>query len=499
MNTGINQREERIVLVFILLVALLLSLYNNNFPLGYHGDEHKKVFFIEENEQDFQHPILMLQVVRALLFFTDFSNYQDIVLLGRVSTAIFETLIVLFSYLIFRDISSKKWALLTSLSIAFSPIMVIHAHYLKEDIILTCFSLLSVFALIKFIQNSNTLFNFFLGFSAGLAISSHYKGILILLIIMMVPLFIHIEDRRQYYKKYLLTLVIAGLTFGLINYPLFLEPTNFIKGSSFSLDHSLKGHTLKISPITFLGGFHLLYSVVPGLTLLLTLLALGGLTLLILNWKNVDWREKILFFYIMIFYFVVELSPTKPHPDFMRYIIPIIPMMLYFAYKMIYAINLGLRPTKFRFITSFLILVTLALPLYDSVHLVYYLNKDTRVQTKKILIEIFQKTESDSEIKVIMENYSCGLPIPANIDKLVNFAGKLDIAQEKRKGTTYIVVSSFAYDRFFFGSKLDHQNEDIYNYYRIYQELFKHPFIEIAPAYKTFAFSNPTLRIIDLR
>ena len=36
--------------------------------------------------------------------------------------------------------------------------------------------------------------------------------------------------------------------------------------------------------------------------------------------------------------------------------------------------------------------------------------------------------------------------------------------------------------------------------YTKYEELFQtYPFVEIAPAYKSFAFSNPTIRILDIR
>jgi hypothetical protein len=30
-------------------------------------------------------------------------------------------------------------------------------------------------------------------------------------------------------------------------------------------------------------------------------------------------------------------------------------------------------------------------------------------------------------------------------------------------------------------------------------ELFARPYVEIAPAYRSFAFSNPVIRIIDMR
>lgn len=53
-----------LAVVAIFALSLTLTWTNNNFPLGYHFDEPKKVTFIITGEQDFHHPILMLELVR---------------------------------------------------------------------------------------------------------------------------------------------------------------------------------------------------------------------------------------------------------------------------------------------------------------------------------------------------------------------------------------------------------------------------------------------------
>jgi len=55
------------------------------------------------------------------------------------------------------------------------------------------------------------------------------------------------------------------------------------------------------------------------------------------------------------------------------------------------------------------------------------------------------------------------------------------------------------YDRFIRGKSLKNQGEAVYEAYQKYGELFSLPFTEITPPYKSFAFHNPTVRIIDIR
>jgi guanyl-specific ribonuclease Sa len=139
------------------------------------------------------------------------------------------------------------------------------------------------------------------------------------------------------------------------------------------------------------------------------------------------------------------------------------------------------------------------IPLQATLRLNYYLNKDTRAKT-----ETWIKASGE---KAIFENYSSVLSErAAKKSKLASssfyqYAGclaELDLATIKNQKVRYLASSSFMYDRYFLGNKLKNQHKRIYKYYREYQSLFSYPFIEVKPAYKSFAFSNPTIRIIDI-
>jgi hypothetical protein len=81
---------------------------------------------------------------------------------------------------------------------------------------------------------------------------------------------------------------------------------------------------------------------------------------------------------------------------------------------------------------------------------------------------------------------------------------ELDLIKlQNEKKTRYLLASSFTYDRYFVREKII-KNQSLKKKMKIleyswkYEFLFSHPFIEIKPAYRTFAFSNPTIRIIDI-
>jgi hypothetical protein len=53
------------------------------------------------------------------------------------------------------------------------------------------------------------------------------------------------------------------------------------------------------------------------------------------------------------------------------------------------------------------------------------------------------------------------------------------------------------YDRYSTAARLHDRRAEITDAH--YRDLFTLPYVEFAPAYRTFAFSNPVIRIVDLR
>lgn len=162
------------VLLAILTLSCFLNFYNLDYPGQIYGDEPKKIGFIVEGHQDFRRPILMLQVAKALNSIIGFENFDRLIILCRSVSAFFGVLIVLFTYVLAREILDFKYALFAAFAVSGSPTMVIHAHYFKEDIIFTAFSLLSLIAFLKFLKQPTLAGNILWGFATGLAFSAQY-------------------------------------------------------------------------------------------------------------------------------------------------------------------------------------------------------------------------------------------------------------------------------------------------------------------------------------
>jgi hypothetical protein len=113
------------------------------------------------------------------------------------------------------------------------------------------------------------------------------------------------------------------------------------------------------------------------------------------------------------------------------------------------------------------------------------LTRDTRSKA--------QEWVASTKEKVWFERYTLG----RNYTKTL--ITQVEIAEARRAGVSFLLASSFNYERFFIGAQWSGQNPRVYNTHKKYTRFFSYPYTDIKPAYKTFAFSNPVIRIIDIR
>ena len=192
---------------------------------------------------------------------------SQIVVLSRVITAFFGTLIVFLTYKLSRQSLSEQYALGAALLTAVSPGIVIHSHYLKEDIIFTFGILLSFLCFFNFADqiigtasapsqqpiqiDSNEsdgnekipwIQTALLGMSIGLVFASKYKSAIVVLIYLITPVCVPRLRRRAYYKGLFFSLIIALIVFLLINFPIFTQLKDFKNGFTYEMNHSVIGH-----------------------------------------------------------------------------------------------------------------------------------------------------------------------------------------------------------------------------------------------------------------
>ena len=473
-----------IVLSLVLILSILLYTYNLDFPHWYHADETKKLRFLNSfrnsvlGKHDFHHPLLMIQLGRITnLIYEPFLGTMTSLRLVSVFSG---SLILIFSYLISERIRNNKFGWFYILNLCLMPILVIHAHYFKEDMIYTAFSLGSIWAFFKFIDNPNIKNNFILCICLGLTISSQYKGFLLPIIFFLFILIFYKNERKKIVLKNLcFVFFISIILFLVINYPIFFQPKVFLKGVIFQLQHISDGHLIKTRSTDYFFTFHLFKSLMPGMTPLVASFSILSLIYYIRNWFKLLLIEKFFIFYILIFYLIHEISPTKPPPDFMRYMIPIIAPLIFLNCKLVFKIL-----EKNKYLGLILAITLLVGPLIESILLTKNLKHDTR----ELAADYFIKYKS----KIIGEKYTQQFP---EVRSLV----RKPISEYQNDGIRYLVASSFEYQRFI-DTIENHtqQNEVVHEYYQTYINLFKYPYIEIKPRYKSFAFSNPIIRIIDI-
>jgi hypothetical protein len=469
----------------VLVLSLGLNLWNNDFLLGYHRDEPKKVRFILQGEQDFHHPLLMLQEARIVNRVLGLEPKQDVAVMGRTMSALNATLAVLVLFLLARRRLPHPYALWTTLAAAVSPILVVHAHYLKEDVLLTLFCLLTLLTLFRYLERPVWQRAVLLGLCAGLGTAAHFKAGLLFPVLAAAPLLGPFPDRRRLYRGLLVAVAVAAAAFLFVNYPIVLHPRR--SGVLTGLIHDLNligdGKDVRIDPLSQRFAFHLRHSLVPGMTLLAVTIGLAGAAVAALRWKILEAPERILLVYLALFYASIEITPFKPYPDFMRYAMPLVPVLLYFGVRLIEALRRVVPGPAGRLCVAVFLALLIVAPLQVSLRLDYYLTRDTRAEAD-------QRAPALGGT-VLFGNY-------ASLDSRRQFADD-SLDSLSAEGVTHIAVSSFDYDRYLFAGKLQNQVASAYRRARAYEAMFRLPYIEISPAYRAFAFSNPVIRIVDIR
>jgi hypothetical protein len=490
-------------MLVILGVSACLNLTNLDFPFTFHADEPLKVGFIQDGTQNFNHPLLMLQLVRGANLALTLTDRLDIAVLGRTLLGVCGTVTVFLSYLLARRSMGVGSSAAVAAAVAVSPTLVIHAHYLKEDTVLTTCLMAAVLCFFRFTERLSVRSALALGVATGLAFSAHYKAILLVPLYLIAPflgmLTPKVEGESaparvtggsarpawQFHAPLLLAGAVSGLVFLAVNWPLVQDTRGFLSGMLFEADHVQIGHDVPIRWTDYWLGFHLFRSLVPGLGALATILGLGGLAWGVVRWRSTSPQDRWLVAYLLVFYFVPEISPLKPWPDFSRYMLPVVPPLLYFGWQGIERAAMRSRSRGrhvWVFAAGFAVLVLL--PSYMSVRLVSGLADDTRTQAAEWL-------ESRSG-RAIFETYSGeGTSVRSVVD--------MNPEAWRARGVDYLVASSFMYDRYTTGARLRNQRPEVYRMHARYMDLFTRPYVEFVPTYRSFAFSSPVIRIVDLR
>jgi 4-amino-4-deoxy-L-arabinose transferase-like glycosyltransferase len=490
-----------LAVVAIFALSLTLNWTNNNFPLGYHFDEPKKVTFIITGEQDFHHPILMLELVRWANQWGTGRTPQEVVELGRTIMAIVGALIPVVMILVAMPYLGRWTAMLAGATLAVTPTMVLHSHYLKEDVLLVLLSWLALGGFSQYFRTRNEAWLLVAGLCWGFAMGSHYKGLLVGVVAIPFLLFDRAFTWRMRGVGLLLICGLAVLGFLLPNAVILDKWDVFVSGFNHERNHALTGHFVPIYWSDFYLTYHLRYSLLPGLTYGLGIAAVGSWLWWTVRVRSLQSGERLWLVFVWVSCLVPEISPLKPNPDEARYILPMVPGLLYFLVKTGQSLWLvrwrslaearaasapGGRHWPQLVWQGSLVLISVmvvGLAAYDTVQLNHYLNRDTRA-------ELATWAESPG-IKLL------GEPMTGT-DIRVSYAYDVDMERLRQEGYTHYALSSFAFDPYLVTAHLRGHSPAVQARRSAYLALLQQGRIKFEPKHRSFGFSNPTLVVVDL-
>src|SRR3989344_1054382 len=138
---------EKIYIIVIFLLLLLINLGNLNLP--YHWDDFNYVIpavdYVYNNaptpflwEQGQGHPPFFY-IFAGLIF----KIFGDSLMVGHLIILIFSFLVILFTYLIGKELFSRKIGIIASLLLLFTPIFVSYSNLFYLEMPLTAFMLMA--------------------------------------------------------------------------------------------------------------------------------------------------------------------------------------------------------------------------------------------------------------------------------------------------------------------------------------------------------------------
>lgn len=254
---------QSILLIFILFIAFLLYIkqflpfesVDETMIAGFVWDLHRTPFPVNLYPPFFLyiHFLLSLAYKSILMFLGAVESHAHFlstiglsvtVETARVINALLATALV---YLVFR--MGKKFynpsvAFFAALVMAFNPLVVLHAHIFKSDILVSLLITLSLFLLFKHIHTPRRTFIYFSAYLYGLAVAAKYNVFVFAPVILLALLMTRkeIRTRRMIRTAVLLPLVMAAgfftgapnwLVHPLGNIRLFLEKYGFGSHSVF--------------------------------------------------------------------------------------------------------------------------------------------------------------------------------------------------------------------------------------------------------------------------
>ena len=445
-------------ILLITLVAFLFRFFDLGFglPETYHPDEVPKYNAImrmrsygDFNPRYFLHPTLLLystyfsNVVLHTFGFVSGSFESTLIFSGRVVSTLAGGFSCLLVFLIGRRLFGFMAGLFGGFLLAVLPLHITCSRYVKEDILMTFWFLLTVYFVVRALQAKRGAILLLAGVFAGLAFSTKYTGLLSIVAIVTCPWALNksLMPDRYWLRWSVRAVFVFGLTFLAASPYIILDLGTFLHDFGYEQRHMLRGHTTAVSAWSEYWVFHVARSLIPGMSFGAFLLALIGFGLLTCRKDRWGWYVIGL---ALLYYLPAEWVKAKPEPQPERYVVPCLPFLAVCA-----GYALSRITNRFKILGAFVGLLVLLPVFWRSVNLAADMTPDSRQVMKAW---IYQNVPAGSKIALDWRPYN-----PAFADDRYeifyiprdNTIAELSFARLEAQGVDYLLLSSLFYGRYF--------------------------------------------------
>ena len=399
--------SQHFLLFIILALGLLIRLWGISFGLPdlYHADEpivvnHALAYGTGDlNPHFFKIPPLtsyVLFVIYGLFYLiarclswihstSDFQNlfFQDpssFYLLGRMILGAFlGTATILVFYRLIKRFFSQEHAILCGFFLAFSFLHVRDSHYIYTDIPLLLLIVASFFPIFKILERGKKKDYLIFGLLAGAAVATKYNGVFIFIPFLLA----HFQKEKFKPSSFFDSrLVLAGFV-ALATYSL-LNPFTWLDFHSFFQETFLQSRAEG-----FMGfAHHLIYSLAGGVGIPILLLTLWAVFLFVVrlraDLKTQKGAKKIVLLSFIATYYLILCFKSQPYD---RYVLPLVPFVIFFAAEGVVAIRERLKFSK---VMVWVLVYLIALPGIIKIYLSdqLFAREDIRTVAKQRVMSI---------------------------------------------------------------------------------------------------------------
>lgn len=364
--------KEKILLLAIIILGFFFRFYGINFDrvCCQHPDERAIVMFtlplsLPSDVSEFLSPksplnphffaygnlplyLLKSTAIAASIFDKQLIEYSYINLVGRTISIISDLITIFLVFLIGKTLKDKKLGFAAAFIYSISILPIQYSHFYTSDILLTMFVTLTIFRLLKFNTKPTYLNAIFVGIPFGLSLATKISAIplvsSITIVIFIDFIFIFAKSPhkikhwlphlphviKKLFTEGLLIFAATVITFFVIQPYVLIDKAEFIKQNLAQMQMTRDAYTFPYT-LQYVGKIPYLYELknifLWGLGPIIATFSAFGIFLIIKSFKKLEQSKKSEHIIVLSFLIIYFLIVGHFAVGFMRYLLPIYPIL----------------------------------------------------------------------------------------------------------------------------------------------------------------------------